>query len=480
MENLKQLTVPPSVLLATAGILLLRKINSSNASPFLGHLVLPADRQAGATEAVRRVVRGDPKVFVDLFPKYRLLFAWTVARAVAERYAGDGSPNVYKPIALEIGCDEIPTTLAQELNYYFRGACTRHGLALPPMQGRWNDYVGDYVAQAGVAHSQLSELASAFRRQTDDFGPPPIDETDRLYQWSCEAADRVHPSLTRLRRVIVSDTSGYHATVFRYLLDGLEPTTPFERRFAEAVASVQPKGGARGAPDRPAAVPDLQGRRAVGPGSGARAWSDDACRREGALRLSGSVAGNAASASCNDDVAPSGRRRERRAASPTDPRRPGRAASVRHQGRRVAASGTHRHRGSGHRVARGVRPVVAPVRDRRRGGGRSRRTVRPLRVPGEELLRPMRREGYQALPRDAPEADRGRACGGKPCERPARHRSECGARVRRPRDPRRRSRRPGSSIPHFPRPFSSPSRATRATDITRDSTACLHLVRSAR
>jgi hypothetical protein len=213
------------------------------ASPFIAHHAV--DRPDDVRSAVRQVVNGEFRRVRRVFQQAPAVALWTIADALASNYAGDGDISCYPHIedALDLEYTMQPAERT-ELRSLFRSAAMRLGLSLPPVDGgevtgfTWQP-VDDFFAQAGIANNQADRLAKLFRSGQGSFGVPEADSTDSLARWETEVVERHCPQgLRRLPKVLLSDTTGYHAGLFARLEAGGEADTPFARQLRDALGAV--------------------------------------------------------------------------------------------------------------------------------------------------------------------------------------------------------------------------------------------------
>lgn len=213
------------------------------ASPFIAHHSV--DRPDDVRAAVRQLVNGEFCRVRRVFQQAPAVALWTITDALASNYAEDGDKSCYRHIeeALRLEWIMEPAERA-ELRRLFRSAAMRLGLSLPPLEGggvagfTWQP-ADDFFAQAGIANSQADRLAKLLRSGQGSFGVPEADSTDSLARWEGDVVERHAPQgLRRLPKVLLSDTTGYHAGLFARLEAGGEADTPFAMQLRDALQAL--------------------------------------------------------------------------------------------------------------------------------------------------------------------------------------------------------------------------------------------------
>lgn len=234
--------------LAGAEQTLRRHLAREHGSPFIGHHDIPEPMRSDVERALVAEIRGVTDDFLDYVTvQYPLLAVWAVATTLAEQYGPDTDYASYGPISHRLGM-EIPTNRRESFNDRFRRACNEHGLILPPKYPGTQDLIGDYLFQAGVPISQINPLVDTFLRVERKSGLPDCDDTAEVKSWEEQAVERVPERLTRLRKILGEDSTGYHATVYVRLREGDQPTTDFERRILHEIKELS---GGHGPASRP-------------------------------------------------------------------------------------------------------------------------------------------------------------------------------------------------------------------------------------
>ena len=219
--------------LARAEQTLRRHLAREHGSPFIGHHDISEPMRSDVEHALVVEIGGVTDDFLDYVTvQYPLLAVWAVATTLAEQYGPDTDHASYGPISHRLGM-EISTNRRDSFNDRFRRACNEHGLILPPKYPGTQDLIGDYLFQAGVPHSQIRPLVDAFLRVEQKSGLPDCEDTAEVKSWEEQAMEHVPTHLTRLRKILGEDSTGYHATVYVRLREGDQPTTDFERRVKE-------------------------------------------------------------------------------------------------------------------------------------------------------------------------------------------------------------------------------------------------------
>lgn len=234
--------------LAGAEQTLRRHLAREHGSPFIGHHDIPEPMRSDVERALVDEIGRVTDVFLDYVTvQYPLLAVWAVATTLAEQYGPDTDHASYGPISHRLRM-EIPTNRRDSFNDRFRRACNEYGLILPPKYPGTQDLIGDYLFQAGVPHSQIRPLVDAFLRVEQKSGLPDCEDTAEVKSWEEQAMEHVPTHLTRLRKILGEDSTGYHATVYVRLREWDQPTTDFERRVLHEIKELS---GGHGPAPRP-------------------------------------------------------------------------------------------------------------------------------------------------------------------------------------------------------------------------------------
>lgn len=226
---------PQNVTLVASELRIRRELQGASASPFVAHAYLDSKKREIVAAALVEFVGRTPEGLVRALDLYPASTAWLIATTLLDHYGLDNH-RIYDPVAAAFGMNSVPSAIRERLNLAFRKACAKLGLITAG--GNAIGYVDDYILQAGVARSQLRALIEAFMRAEAVIGPPPDDDTQRLYAWEVRAADFAPQGLTRLRNIMRWDESAYHAGAYARAGRNSPPQTPFEGAVAETIATI--------------------------------------------------------------------------------------------------------------------------------------------------------------------------------------------------------------------------------------------------
>ena len=244
--------------LKTAEVVLRRDLGREDAPPFIAHLELKLDLVERVRAAVAEVTRGRISHFLTLMSHQPAICVWLMTRGLAENYRVSGTSSIYGPIAKAIGHEgEIHQPAHAGLNAAFRRACRRLGLSLSARRPETSSFVDDYVLQAGVAQAQLPDLAAAFLSQEASRGPAPDHDTNLIKDWELGASHFVPEGLTRLRKILEHDDTGYHVTVFARLRRGEAVNGAFAEVFNSAITTAEAQQSRERRPGSRRVPPDL-------------------------------------------------------------------------------------------------------------------------------------------------------------------------------------------------------------------------------
>jgi hypothetical protein len=149
-----------------------------------------------------------------MFERWPALTSILIARRVAERIGENTGVEIYPHLAQLIGVPEVPLTRRAPLANWFRRACQTLGIPVLHRTGRRQDNIHEYLLQAGIPFTQISEAARAFARTEGDEGLSDPDDDAACALWSAAAAERAPIAHARLRFVLEEDASGYYARLW--------------------------------------------------------------------------------------------------------------------------------------------------------------------------------------------------------------------------------------------------------------------------
>ena len=239
---------PQNVTLMASELRIRRELQGASASPFVAHAKLETNKRELMAAALVEFVGRSPEGLIRALDLYPASAAWLIATTLLDHYGLDNH-KIYDPVAATFGLNSVPNAIREGLNQAFRKACAKLGLITAGSNAM--GYVDDYILQAGVARSQLRALIEAFMRAEAVIGPPPDDDTQRLYAWEVRATDFAPQGLTRLRNIMRWDESAYHAGAYARASRNSPPQTPFESDVAETIATLLEKHFDRALPNEP-------------------------------------------------------------------------------------------------------------------------------------------------------------------------------------------------------------------------------------
>ena len=222
-------------------IFIRRELTKADASPFIAHVDLnEADEQKIAI-GVREFVAGQPRRISQCLIRFPAATAWFLATSLARNYRNtqDSRPAtsaIYLHIEKAFEVTPLGNQERLEAVIAFRRAANKLGLVLPPQETPF--YADNYVCQAGIAHSQLPALVTAFLKSEAAFGPPAEEDTQRLNMWEVRAAQTFTQGLSRLQNIMRWDETAYHAGEFARVRRN-EISGPLGKAMADAIATVQ-------------------------------------------------------------------------------------------------------------------------------------------------------------------------------------------------------------------------------------------------
>jgi hypothetical protein len=220
-------------ILDAAEFFIRRKSALADATPFLAHCELQhADRTRFAT-AFKVFIHRDADRIPEALRRWPLVSVWNIAAALSEDYGEDGHA-VYAVLERAFGVD-LTGNVRNSISHSFRSVCRKHGLCFEG-SGR---LVNDYLAQAGIANSQLHHVAKAFLLAERAFGLPPYENTAALNSWEDDAVHFLPVGVHIPRMVLEVDQSAHYASLFaRYRLQE-SSRNEFEKRFFDEIGKAQ-------------------------------------------------------------------------------------------------------------------------------------------------------------------------------------------------------------------------------------------------
>jgi hypothetical protein len=219
--------------LYAAELIIRRKIALSDATPFLAHCQLEEADSARFASRLKNFLQGDASKIPEAFRRWPLVSVWSFAVALSEVYGEDGYA-VYAVLDRTFGVNIIGD-VRNRISQSFRSICRKYGLCYDGSGRR----VNDYLAQAGIAHSQLHHVARAFVFAERAFGPPPSDNTAALNSWEDDAIHFLPVGVNIPRMVLDVDQTAHYAFLFTRYRRREAPRNEFEKRFFDEIGKAQ-------------------------------------------------------------------------------------------------------------------------------------------------------------------------------------------------------------------------------------------------
>lgn len=213
-----------------------RLLQSASAPPFLGLLDVSDKIREDASRAIKSLAGRDWTRCLKLLEKYPNFGAWYLCDTVRRSYGSDGTMRVWPDIAVAMGFDDtVPVQLRSHLHSIVAARCVKLGLPVPA-----EDYVSLFRLHAGVSDAQLPELLRAFLSQQKHYGLPDADDGNALNDWEDQALHFVPHGLTVLRKPILWDMTGWHATLFLDCINGTSRiSSKFRQSFDEVITELR-------------------------------------------------------------------------------------------------------------------------------------------------------------------------------------------------------------------------------------------------
>jgi hypothetical protein len=194
--------------LNAAELLIRRALAHADATPFLAHCELSESDKARFVSSFKTFLLGDASRIPEAFRRWPLASVWNFAVALSQVYGEDGHA-VYAVLDRTFGVSILGDARSR-ISQSFRSICRKHGLCYDGSGRR----VNDYLAQAGVANSQLHHIAKAFLFAERAFGPPPYDNTAALNSWEDDALNFLPLGVNIPRMVLEVDQTAHYAFLF--------------------------------------------------------------------------------------------------------------------------------------------------------------------------------------------------------------------------------------------------------------------------
>lgn len=226
---------PPEYILAlnTAELVIRRALGRPDASPFVAHCEIDEAYRPRFVEGFKKFLAGDGGRIQEAFRRWPLASIWNFAIALSKEYGEDGHA-VYAVLERTFGV-KIAGEIRNRIIEAFRSVCRKYGLVHDGSE-RW---VNDYLAQAGIATSQLDHVAKAFLFAERAYGLPSHESTVTLNSWEDDAAYFLPHGVRIPRMVLEVDESAHYAFLFVRYRRQETPRNQFERLFFEGIAKAQ-------------------------------------------------------------------------------------------------------------------------------------------------------------------------------------------------------------------------------------------------
>ncbi len=218
--------------LGVAELVIRRKQALAEATPFLAHCELEDTDRIRFATAFKTFLHRDAERIPEAFRRWPLVSVWNFAAALSQVYGEDGHA-VYAVLERTFTV-KLAGNVRSRISHAFRSACRKHGLCFDG-----SGLVRDYLAQAGIANSQLHHVAKAFLLAERAFGLPPYENTAALNSWEDDAVHFLPVGVQIPRMVLEVDQTAHYASLFaRYRLQET-PRNEFEKRFFDAIEKAQ-------------------------------------------------------------------------------------------------------------------------------------------------------------------------------------------------------------------------------------------------
>jgi hypothetical protein len=219
--------------LNVAEIFIRRNTALADASPFLAHCGLSDADKVRFSRSFTTFIHADAARIPEAFRRWPLTSVWNFANALSASY-GEDDHAVYRVLDVAFGVSIAGGTRTQ-ISEAFRPICRRFGLCYEGSLRR----VNDYLAQAGIANTQLHYVAKAFLLAERAFGPAPVDNTASLNSWEDDATYFLPPGLSIPRMVLEVDETAHYAFLFTRFRQDEQPRNSFERLFFDEIKKAQ-------------------------------------------------------------------------------------------------------------------------------------------------------------------------------------------------------------------------------------------------
>ena len=180
-------------------------------------------------ESFKTFLSGDASRIPTAFRNWPLTTVWNFAIALSEDYGDDGHA-VYR-VLNETFNVEILGEVRNQISRSFRLICQKYSLCYDGS----DRYVNDYLAQAGIARSQLHHVAKAFLFAERAFGSAPADNTSALISWEDDAVDFLPPGVRIPRMVLKVDETAHYAFLFTRYRQKQIARNSFEKLFFDEI-----------------------------------------------------------------------------------------------------------------------------------------------------------------------------------------------------------------------------------------------------
>ena len=215
--------------LLLAEMLIRRGLALADATPFLAHCEFSENARSRFVASFKTFLNGDAYRIPPALRNWPLATVWNFAVALSEYYGDDG--HAVYGVLNEIFDVDISGDVRNQISSSFRAVCRKYGLCYDG-SGR---LVNDYLAQAGIARSQLHHVAKAFLFAERAFGPPPFDNTSSLNSWEDDAVHFLPSGIRIPKMVLEVDETAHYAFLFTRFRQKQSPRNAFEQLFFDEI-----------------------------------------------------------------------------------------------------------------------------------------------------------------------------------------------------------------------------------------------------
>lgn len=234
MEQRRETLPEHAGTLVAAEVVIRSGLALADATPFLAHCDLGEGARRRYVESFKTFLSGDAWKIPAAFRNWPLTTIWNFAVALSEDYGDDGHA-VYRVLNQAFNVKIEDNELRHQISSSFRSICRKYGLCYNGSER----FVNDYLAQAGIARSQLHHVAKAFVFAERAFGPAPLDNTSALNSWEDDAVYCLPPGIRIPRMVLEVDETAHYAFLFSRYRQKLPSRNAFEQLFFDEIAKAE-------------------------------------------------------------------------------------------------------------------------------------------------------------------------------------------------------------------------------------------------